>query len=91
MLHTHLREVLLEVASHEFTPMISTQGAQLFVTLPLSCCLDILEGHRRAVLGGQQHHPHVSTVIINEQEKEAILTWCYRRDRAIEITMYKLQ
>jgi hypothetical protein len=67
-----LREVLLEVDHREFAPAIGTQGTQLLATLPLGCRLDILDGRRHTIFSGQQHHPHVSVVVINKQEEIVI-------------------
>jgi hypothetical protein len=63
----------------------------LLATLPLGRRLDILDGRQRAILSGQQHHPHVSAIVINKQEKIAIPAWCYQRDGAANIPVYKLQ
>jgi hypothetical protein len=87
MLNAQLREVLLQVVRRDF----GTQGTQLLATLLLGRRLDILDGHRRAILSGQQHHPHVSVVVINKQEEIVIPAWCYWRDGAADIPVYKLQ
>jgi hypothetical protein len=90
-LHTKLREVVIEVARCELTPTISMQGVNLLATLPFCHRLDILDGHQHVVLGWQQDSPHVSAIVIHQQEKIAITAWRHRSDWPTYVPMHELQ
>jgi hypothetical protein len=47
--------------------VIDTQGMKLPATLGFSFHLDMFDGRWSAILGGQEHHPHISAEIIYQE------------------------
>ena len=78
---------LLEVACKELASTVSTQCAHWFASLPFRRGLDALDRRGRAILAGEQRDPHVSRVIIDQEQEVPITARSRWRDGAAEVAV----
>ena len=89
--NSELGAVHREFSRPELSPTIGTQGEEFPSTLALSCCLDPFDGSWSSVLGGEQRHPHVPVVIVDEEQKVAVAAWGTRADWPVEVAVQQLE
>jgi hypothetical protein len=83
-----LGAVFLERNRGELTPIVSAQDAQMLACLHLHLHLHL---HLKLLDGGEQGHPHVPSLVINQQKKILLTTGCDRRDGAAQVASYILE
>lgn len=91
-LHPEVDEVSSKVAGVEFPAVIREERAQLPPGFSLYKRPEMLDRLGRLVLAAQQKQPHVSAMVVHQQEKEVpFVAGCRRRDGTAQVTVHKLQ
>ncbi|ONM63098.1 ubiquitin-specific protease 7 [Zea mays] len=89
--NTFIGAVCGELRDGEFPAIVGAQDLQLAPTFHLCCRLDFLDCFCRCVLGWQQHSPHKTGGIIDEQQDVAVAHRCCWRDWAAQITVHQFE
>lgn len=83
--------VLLELNGVELATVITAERTELATVLSLRQCLDTLETLKCLILHRQELHPHVWSVIIDNEQKITLTTWSLWSDLSTEISVNQIQ
>jgi hypothetical protein len=88
-LYTFASAVLRELDRGEFTTVVCSEHPQTSSSLGLDQCLEPLDRSYIVALDGEKMEPHVSTAIIDEQQKILLTTRSHGRDRSTQVAWTK--
>jgi hypothetical protein len=81
----------LELIGRELTTPIDTKGLQLGLSLNLGCYLHDLERLQSLILPLQQHNPHVSIEIVDDEQEILVPDGHRRHDWSTQVAMDQLK